>query len=133
MANLSVTKLQALLNLLPAELKVPILAETIRQAELLRGSMIVKVPVGGADDPHRGALRDSIRIEKGRTEMRVLVRAGGPKTTRGGYDYAIAQEFGTEKMHAQPFFWSSYRARKTTIRRALKAAAKKAIEDNWQD
>jgi len=153
MDNQSVTRLQAILALLPAELKAPILAQTIRQAELLRGSMIIKVPIGGPDDKHRGRLRDSIRVEKGRGEMRVLVRAGGPTTTIGGgasgggvvarvrravfgggsYDYALAQEFGTQKMHAHPFFWSSYRARKDDIRRALKATAKAEIKKNWHD
>src|SRR5262245_2015132 len=153
MLNRSVVRLQAILALLPAELKAPILAETFRQAQLLRGSMILKVPLGGPDDKHRGRLRDSIRVEKGRAEMRVLVRAGGPSTTvgsgaggsgivarvrravsgGGSYDYALAQEFGTQKMHAHPFFWPSYRANKDGIRRAMKAVAKAEIKKNWHD
>ena len=128
--NRSVINLQALLASLPAELKAPILAETFVQAEGLRSEMIFRVPVG--DDAKRGTLRDSIRVEKGQRQMRVLVRAGGDKTRVGGYDYANAQEFGTRKQPAQPFFWVSYRKRKAKIRREIKRAAKDAIRSNWR-
>ena len=81
------------------------------------------------------------------TRCAVLVRAGGALTTRSGagdqgfvrefaravrgkdanYDYALAQEFGTQHIPAQPFFWPTYRARKRRIRRAIKDSAKAAI------
>lgn len=128
--NRSVMNLQALLASLPAELKAPILAETFVQAEQLRSEMIFRVPVG--EDPGSGTLRNSIRVEKGAKPMRVLVRAGGDPTRVAGYDYANAQEFGTEKQPAQPFFWVSYRKRKATIRREIKNTAKAAIKANWR-
>jgi len=126
----SLRNLQALLASLPAELKAPILAETFVQAEALRREMIFRVPV--SDEPGGGRLRNSIRVEKGRKQMRVLVKAGGDPTRVGGYDYANAQEFGTEKQSAQPFFWVSYRKRKATIRREIKNTAKAAIKANWR-
>jgi HK97 gp10 family phage protein len=63
-----------------------------------------------------GKLAESIRLERGRHPLRVLVRAGGPLTTKDGYDHALANEFGTEKLQAQPFFWPAYRANKTKLR-----------------
>jgi HK97 gp10 family phage protein len=78
----------------------------------------------------RGAtsdLRESIRVEKAKRPTRFLVRAGGPKTTRGGYDYALANEFGTQKMPAQPFFWPTYRAEKKRIRRDIMRGIKAAL------
>jgi len=127
--NRSAQILRQLLELFPKELKAPILAETFAQAEQLKSEMIFRVPVreGGGG----GTLRNSIRVEKGQKPMRVLVRAGGDSTKVHGYDYANAQEFGTEKQSAQPFFWVSYRKRKTKIRRAIKNAAIDAIKRNW--
>jgi HK97 gp10 family phage protein len=125
--NRSVQRLQAILAQLPARVKQPILAATFTQAEKLRRNMIFRVHVGTG-----GKLRDSIRVEKARREMRVLVLAGGPLTTHDGYDYAIANEFGTKKLPPQPFFFVAYRANKASIRRELKAAAKDAIRNAWR-
>lgn len=125
--NGSVSRLQRILALLPAELKAPVLAETFDQAEMLARVMRANAHVGETTN-----LVDSIRVEKARREMRVNVLAGGPKTTRGGYDYALANEFGTEKMRAQPFFWRAYRSKKAAIRRALKARILIELDRNWK-
>ena len=121
--NQSVTRFQRVLAALPKEILAPIRAATFHQAEVLRDAMKLRVHHGFTGD-----LRDSIRVEQGKRETRALVKAGGAATTRHGYDYANAQEFGTEKMSAQPFFWPSYRARRPKIRREIKAAAVKAIK-----
>ena len=125
--NQSVTRLQRILAQLPEQVKAPVRAEVFDQAEVLRAAMQGKVP---AD---RGTLRDSIRVEPGRNEMRALVLAGGPNTTVGGYDYAKAQEFGTQKIPSQPYFWVSFRQKKRKMRTAIKAAVKVAIQVNWRD
>lgn len=58
----------------------------------------------------RGALRDSVRKERV-SKKTIMVRAGGtPETMHpygGGstFDEAVAVEFGTTKMPAQPFFY----------------------------
>ena len=127
--NQSVKRLQAILALLPEQMKAPVRAQVFSQAEVLRRAMILKVPV----EPGGGTLRDSIRVEPGRNEMRALVKAGGPATTVGGYDYAAAQEWGTAKQPAQPFFWVSYRSKKRQIRTAIKATIKVALQVNWRD
>jgi HK97 gp10 family phage protein len=132
--NQSVKQFQALLSQLPPAVKGPLRAEIFSQAHELRNAMLFAVPVGGtrgklgAGREGGGALRDSIRVETSdRSDMRALVRAGGPTTTVRGYDYALAQEFGTSKTRAQPFFWPTYRAKKKAIRKAIKDAAKAAI------
>jgi HK97 gp10 family phage protein len=146
--NFSVARLQAILDQLPAELKAPIKAATERQAHLMAESMRLRAPIGPSNDPNRGKLRQSVRVEKGRREMVYLVRAGGAATTVGGgnrgffgrlffgsgaYDYSLGVEFGTQNMNAQPFFWPGYRARKDDTRRTIKAAAKAAIKKAWHE
>lgn len=84
-----------------------------------------------------GALRSSIRVEPfSRGGIGVLVKAGGPTTmkpVRSGqsamYDYAMAQELGTQEMLAQPFFFPAYRQNKTKIKRRASLAVKKAIAE----
>lgn len=82
-----------------------------------------------------GTLRDSIRVEPfTRGGIGALVKAGGPTTTKpvrkgqkATYDYAMAQELGTQDMLAQPFFFPSYRQSKPKIKRAASLAVKKAV------
>lgn len=116
-----------------------------------------------ADDIRRvapvksGALRDSVRVRRGRGTLELYVTAGGPTTTqdigrtthydrevsvgqgdtagiaRGTqgqvtYDYALAQEFGTSKMPAHPFFYSTYRARAAGIRAEIEQAVSDVVE-----
>lgn len=82
-----------------------------------------------------GALKASIRTEalqNGR--IGAAIRAGGPTTTkpvRNGkspqYDYAAGIELGTQEMLAHPYFYPSYRAKKTAIRRNASIAVQKAV------
>lgn len=86
-------------------------------------------------DPEDGTpLKDSIRHER-TPEGGQVIRAGGPTTTKpvlngqdGTYDYALAQEFGTVDMPANPFFWPTYRLLRKRFdarrRRALNKAMK---------
>ena len=88
-----------------------------------------------------GTLRDSIRhapVSEDSGRVVVRITAGGTATTRpvregqsATYDYALAQEFGTEEAAAQPFFFPGYRSNKkrakARIRRGVKAAAKKTV------
>lgn len=43
------------------------------------------------------------------------------------YDYALANEFGTQEMTAQPFFYPTYRARAPQIRQNIEDAVTKAV------
>ena len=62
-----------------------------------------------------GALAGSVRVvdvsQQSRFSARysVLVIAGGQATTRDGFDYAIATEFGTVKENPEPFFYNTAR------------------------
>jgi HK97 gp10 family phage protein len=103
-----------------------------------------------------GALRDSIRVRRGRKSLEFVISAGGPSTThtyerstgyrrdvvidgrdnrgiaRGNqgvtYDYALAQEFGTQKSPARPFFYSTYRAQAPEIRETIEQAVSEVVE-----
>ncbi len=105
-----------------------------------------------------GALRESIRTEPyDDPYIGAFVRAGGPKTTvqigtrtydravvigsgdtagrkkkAGGfgvtYDYALAQELGTQDMDANPFFYTAVRAKRPSTKRRVRAGIKKAIK-----
>lgn len=59
--------------------------------------------------------------------MRITIYAGG----RGKDDpfWAWFQEFGTSKMAANPFFYPTYRAKKSAMKSAATRAFKKAVKD----
>jgi HK97 gp10 family phage protein len=120
-ARESVRQFQLLMSVLPEILKAQLRHDIFAQAELLARAMQRPVPV------EQGTLRNSIRVEKGREPLSALVKAGGDPTTVHGYDYSLAQEFGTSRNPAQPFFWPTYRANSNRIRRAIKDAALNAI------
>jgi hypothetical protein len=101
------------------------MATVTREAQRMAGLMAFRAPRG------EGALSQSIRIETNTPRLRATIRAGGPSTTVGGYDYALGIEFSTERMPARPFFWPSYRARRSAARAAIKKAMKGAVEKSW--
>jgi hypothetical protein len=83
-----------------------------------------------------GDLADTIGMIEHPEDLKVVLVAGGPKTTRPvregvdlEYDYAFAQEFGTQEMPANPFFFPGYRLgkkrAKSRISRAITKAAKR--------
>jgi HK97 gp10 family phage protein len=80
-------------------------------------------------DPEDGTpLHDSIRNDPTETGGQV-VRAGGPTTTKDGYDYAIGQEFGTTAHQASPFFWPVYRSFKKRWASRRSRAMNKAFKE----
>ncbi len=116
----------------------PVKDTLFTQAALLASEIRSLAPVDTAAE-HPGALRASVRVEEGAPTARkafvVRVKAGGEKTAgadgKGSakpYDYARANEFGTQKMAAQPFFFPVYRARKKEIRGATRKAIKDAVK-----
>lgn len=130
--NLSVRQFQQLMQSLPKKV-----AQQLKDAPRSEGERLAKTMKSavsrGVDG--RNELLESIRVEEGRRPLQVLVKAGGPLTTKEvrkgsgrAYDYALANEFGTEKMKAQPFFWPSYRLTKKRIRAGIARKARKAIE-----
>lgn len=89
-----------------------------------------------------GALRSSIRVTEGPRPGSFYVKAGGPATTKGGFDYALAAEFGTSQHtngglfrgsinpgeQRRSFFWPSYRLMKKRIKSRAATALRKAIK-----
>lgn len=82
-----------------------------------------------------GILKSTIGFTFDRSLLRATIVAGGEATTRpvregasATYDYAFAQEFGTQEMEANPFFYPAYRLGKRRakgrITRAINKAAK---------
>lgn len=130
--NLSVKQFQDLMERLPKEVAKELRDAPHQEGERLAATMRQVVPQG---IDNRRELLESIRVEDGRRPLQVFVKAGGPLTTkevRAGsgvsYDYALANEFGTQKMTAQPFFWPTYRLLKKRIRSAISRKSRKAIE-----
>lgn len=102
-----------------------------------------------------GNLKRSVSVTKGRRPLSYLVEAGGDLTTRYydrstgyrreitigqgdnanvprgnaavSYDYALAVEYGTQKMQARPFFYSTARAKRADINRELEDLTARAL------
>jgi len=129
-------RLKAKVAAMSPAIKAAIRAAIDKGADELVATMKAIAPVDSVDG---GELRDSIEKHDGRTELTVMVVAGGPTTTRKGkgkpYDYSRAVEFGHVAedgsfVPPDPFFYTTYRARKrriqNRIKRAISAAAKSA-------
>lgn len=140
--NLALLRQMARINAvildLPDTLSGPIKDTLITQAALV-ASEIKSVAAEDPTSATPGALKASVRIEeappKGGKFVRVLIKAGGKttmkpiKTGKGGeYDFARAQEFGTQKEPAHPFFYPIWRARRKDVRAAVRSAVKAAAK-----
>ena len=79
----------------------------------------------------RGTLKESVRVERGNDRFEKVVEAGGALTTDDtGYDHALAVEFGTRKMPAEPFFWPTVREHRDDIAEALQDEVDAVIEES---
>jgi HK97 gp10 family phage protein len=88
-----------------------------------------------APEGETGKLKESIRKEPGANVLQVKIKAGGKLTTKEvrkgsgvAYDYARADEFGTEHAPAKPFFFPTFRLRKKAIRTSVRKQITKAIK-----
>lgn len=150
MANQTLGQFKARLARIPVSLRREIMRTIETQADGIANQMRAKAPVGDT-----GNLRRSIRTEKG--DLRVSILAGGDTTQKesggvlrsfvqgvrdglrgraarkaaksGAYDYAFANEFGTQKMKAQPFFYPTFRSKRAGARKAIREAVKRAINE----
>ncbi|MER8637655.1 HK97-gp10 family putative phage morphogenesis protein [Mesorhizobium sp. M1365] len=83
-----------------------------------------------------GTLQASIQWRQ-TAELTRSITAGGDTTTvaaragDGDYDYALGQEFGTQNMPANPFFWPAFRLTKKRIRARIKRAITKGIKEAY--
>lgn len=119
MANASVQRFKALTEELRQEVRDAAIAELHLQATELANLIASVAPV------HQGVLKTTVNVIPGNKPTIVRVVAGGQKTVRPSisskpYDYARADEFGTQNMPPKPFFFPTYRLRKKKIIAAMK-------------
>lgn len=74
-------------------------------------------------DRDEGDLIESIEKQPGRHELAVIVQAGGKKAPHARWN-----EFGTQKMTAQPFFYPAWRALRRRTKGRLSRASTKAAK-----
>ncbi len=123
-------RLRAVLKELPVAARQELQQAMNESGEKLADRQRSLVPV------KEGTLRASIRVEPfNRGGIGVIVKAGGPTTMKPVrntskaplYDYAMAQELGTQDMLAQPFFFPAYRHTKSSVKRRATVAVKRAV------
>jgi HK97 gp10 family phage protein len=126
MAN-DVVAVQSWFKSMPNRLQRQLALDLQRIANNLQADIKAAAPVKS------GALRDSVRVRRGRNTLEYFVEAGGSNTmgeirTGSGvsYDYSLAVEFGTKKMEAQPFFYSTYREKRDAMREEIAQAVYEA-------
>lgn len=117
------------LQRIPARVRAEVVAVMQDAAEEVAGIMR---KVGPNDRTF--ALERSIRVEPYASAMKVRILAGGRLTTKSvrkgasaTYDYALAQEFGTQEMAANPFFYPTWRLRRRSVRTKINRAIRKAV------
>jgi len=134
-------RLQQKINRMPAVVKQEIRSELEKQANIVVAMMKRRAPV------KTGAIKNSIGWTWGRPprgsmilgeiarrlgdELTITIYAGG-----GNAFYATFVELGTRKMHAQPFFYPVWRAKRKDahkeIRMAVRNAARNVAKGNNQ-
>lgn len=101
------------------------------------GDELVETIRGFMSSPQSGDLRASVRNQDVSDGDRISqrVEAGGEKTTKpvrkgatATYDYALAQEYSTVDMPANPAFWPAWRLKRRRFKSRMSRAAKKAIQ-----
>lgn len=114
-----------------------------KYADQIVAMMKVLVPVDQGDlrdsigwtwgDAPKGSVK--IGTMKGHSygKIALTIYAGGPTTTvgaRGQFNTALLQEFGTQNMPANPYFYVSWRANKRRVKSGITRAIRKAIKES---
>lgn len=125
--NKSVERFRKLTEELQNEVHDEAVAELNRQGDILASFIQAASP----KDTHN--LAHSVRKIPGKRDTQIRIMAGGKLTIRPSvsskpYDYARADEFGTQKMGAKPFFFPTYRLLKKKIISAMKRRITKSIK-----
>lgn len=131
MKIIGLEKLRRRLERIPAEVRKRAKAELMlqgREINMLQRSLVPKDDLTLASTIRSEPLPDP--------EIGVVMRAGGPATTKPvretenapEYDYALAQEFGTEDMPANPFFLPAIKVKRKQARNRVRAAARRALK-----
>lgn len=132
MKIIGIEKMMRRLERIPDEVRRRTKAELMlggREINMLQRSLVPKDDLTLASTIRSEPLPDP--------QIGVVILAGGEATTKPvretekgnspEYDYALAQEFGTEEMPANPFFRPAIRVKKKQVRNRVRAAARKAL------
>lgn len=130
--NFDASEFKRRLAKLPAVVKRELNAAIEKDAQEWVAASKLLAPKDPKDGIH---LEPSIRHHKTETGGQI-VRAGGEATTKPvkdgkspTVDYAVAQEFGTEKMPPSPFFWPVYRLLRKKFKSRRQRALTKAFKE----
>jgi HK97 gp10 family phage protein len=121
--NVSVQRFRALTQ----DLKQEVHDGAVRQLGI-EGDRLVSLIEEVAPRGATGELEHSIRKIAGKSETQIRVVAGSAATIRAGYSYPRADEFGTVKQVAKPFFFPSYRLLKKSMINGMKTKIRAAIK-----
>lgn len=103
-----------------------VLRESVRHEDTSTGQRITQtISVGGAATTKQVGTRTydrEVSLGSGDTAGRKK-KAGGEGVT---YDYALAQEYGTADMPANPALWPAWRLKRRRMKTRMSRAAKKA-------
>ncbi len=108
---------------LTADLMAEVLDEAVKELNAQGDGLVQAIEsVAPVDE---GGLKTSVRKIPGKKVTQIRIVAGGVLTTRPSisstpFDYARADEFGTEKMPPKPFFFPTYRLKKKKMISAMK-------------
>ncbi|MDP9561422.1 UNVERIFIED_ORG: HK97 gp10 family phage protein [Rhizobium nepotum] len=132
MKIIGIEKMMRRLERIPAEVRKRAQAELMlggREINMLQRSLAPKDDLTLAGTIRSEPLPDP--------QIGVVILAGGEATTKPvretekgnspEYDYALAQEFGTEDMPPNPFFRPAIRVKKKQVRNRVRAAVRKAL------
>jgi HK97 gp10 family phage protein len=125
-------QLQALPQAMRDEIRTSLKVSAEETTDLMRrfvpvesGALRASIGYSFGEAP-KGALSSAARTVKAEAGLAVTLFAGGGKAF-----YARFQEFGTQEMSANPYFFPAYRLARKRVRarmaRAMRAGAKKAL------
>ena len=129
--NASVKQFKTDMQSLAAQMKRNMRNDRVAQGTELVGN--IQLAIEHNETYH---LHDSVRMKDVSTDTKptVLVLAGGSKTTKytaaGPFDYALAEECGTVKETARPFFYSTVRMYKNGFREGVRETFEETIAEN---
>ncbi len=121
-----VAGLMRTLNRIPDSVRKAIMPAIDKGADEMVSRMNYLAP----DDPNTSGAQDlksNIRKVRGDVPLAVRVEASVP----GEFDHALAQEYGTADMPANPFFWPTVNTTKKRVRSRIDRAIGKAIREEW--
>lgn len=121
--------------------RVPEAVRKRAKADLMAGGREINMLQRSLAPKDDGTLAGTIRTEQlPDPQIGVEIKAGGPATTKpvrnsekGNapmYDYALGQEFGTEDMEANSFFWPAIRVKKKAVMRNVRNGVRRALKDS---